>query len=58
MKLPKRTMKLMRTVDKKVDQLDGRLTPLEEFVKEAQAKAAEEEAPAQEKAKKHKRKKK
>ncbi|KAH0910714.1 hypothetical protein HID58_034035 [Brassica napus] len=47
-----------RGFDKKVDQLDGRLTPLEEFVKEAQAKAAEEEAPAQEKAKKHKRKKK
>ncbi|KAH0936355.1 hypothetical protein HID58_013472, partial [Brassica napus] len=37
--LVKRTLKLMRTVDKKVDQLDGRLTPLEEFVKEAQAKA-------------------
>ena len=48
----------MRTVDKKVDQLDGRLAPLEEFVKEAQAKAGEEEAPAQEKAKKHKRRKK
>ncbi|KAL0707020.1 hypothetical protein Bca4012_073446 [Brassica carinata] len=59
MKLVKRTLKLMRTVDKKVDQLDGRLAPLEEFVKEAQAKAAEEEeAPAQEKAKKHKRMKK
>ncbi|KAF3525297.1 hypothetical protein F2Q69_00050683 [Brassica cretica] len=59
MKLVKRTLKLMRTVDKKVDQLDGRLAPLEEFVKEAQAKAAEEEeAPAQEKAKKHKRRKK
>ncbi|KAH0874951.1 hypothetical protein HID58_072313 [Brassica napus] len=55
MKLLKRTMKLMRTIDKKVDQLDGRLAPLEEFVKEAQAKAAEEEAPAQEKAKKQKR---
>ncbi|KAG5384528.1 hypothetical protein IGI04_035998, partial [Brassica rapa subsp. trilocularis] len=53
--LVKRTLKLMRTVDKKVDQLDGRLTPLEEFVKEAQAKAVEEEAPAQEKAKKQKR---
>ncbi|WZY86794.1 hypothetical protein YC2023_033178 [Brassica napus] len=58
MKLVKRTLKLMRTVDKKVDQLDGRLTPLEEFVKEAQAKAVEEEAPAQEKAKKQKRMKK
>ncbi|KAL0660781.1 hypothetical protein Bca4012_097618 [Brassica carinata] len=58
MKLVKRTLKLMRTVDKKVDQLDDRLAPLEEFVKEAQAKAAEEEAPAQEKAKKHKRRKK
>ncbi|KAF3521101.1 hypothetical protein DY000_02062857 [Brassica cretica] len=59
MKLVKRTLKLMRTVDKKVDQLDGRLAPLEKFVKEAQAKAAEEEeAPAQEKAKKHKRRKK
>ena len=50
-------MKLM-TVDKKVDQLDGRLAPLEEFVKEAQGKAAEEEAPAQGKAKKQKRRKK
>ena len=58
MKLLKRTMKLMRTVDKKVDQLDGRLSPLEEFVKEAQAKAAEEEAPSQGKAKKQKRRKK
>ena len=58
MKLVKRTLKLMRTVDKKVDQLDGRLAPLEEFVKEAQAKAVEEEAPAQEKAKKQKRRKK
>ncbi|KAL0789777.1 hypothetical protein Bca101_006023 [Brassica carinata] len=58
MKLVKRTLKLMRTVDKKVDQLDGRLAPLEEFVKEAQAKAVEEEAPAQEKEKKHKRGKK
>ncbi|KAH0878473.1 hypothetical protein HID58_065867 [Brassica napus] len=58
MKLVKRTLKLMRTVDKKVDQLNGRLAPLEEFAKEAQAKAAEEEAPAQEKAKKHKRRKK
>ncbi|KAF3527205.1 hypothetical protein DY000_02036874 [Brassica cretica] len=58
MKLLKRTMKLMRTVDKKVDQLDGRLAPLEEFVKEAQGKAAEEEAPAQGKAKKQKRRKK
>ena len=58
MKLLKRTMKLMRTVDKKVDQLDGRLAPFEEFVKEARAKAAEEEAPAQEKAKKQKRRKK
>ncbi|KAF3517283.1 hypothetical protein DY000_02059651 [Brassica cretica] len=67
MKLLKRTMKLMRTVDKKIDQLDGRLAPLEEFVKEAQAKtaeeeaqakAAEEEAPAQGKAKKQKRRKK
>ncbi|KAH0901087.1 hypothetical protein HID58_040590 [Brassica napus] len=57
MKLLKRTMKLM-TVDKKVDQLDGRLAPLEEFVKEAQGKAAEEEAPAQGKAKKQKRRKK
>uniref|UniRef100_A0A0D3EDC6 DUF287 domain-containing protein n=1 Tax=Brassica oleracea var. oleracea TaxID=109376 RepID=A0A0D3EDC6_BRAOL len=58
MKLLKRTMKLMRTVDKKVDQLDGRLAPLKEFVKEAQAKAAEEEAPSQGKAKKQKRRKK
>ncbi|WZZ34097.1 hypothetical protein YC2023_017498 [Brassica napus] len=58
MKFLKRTMKLMRTVDKKVDQLDGRLAPLEEFVKEAQAKAAEEEASAQGKAKKQKRMKK
>ncbi|KAH0936571.1 hypothetical protein HID58_013688 [Brassica napus] len=58
MKLVKRTLKLMSTVDKKVDQLDGRLVPLEEFVKEAQAKAVEEEAPAQEKAKKQKRRKK
>ncbi|KAG2292545.1 hypothetical protein Bca52824_039214 [Brassica carinata] len=58
MKLLKRTMRLMRAVDKKVDQLDGRLAPFEEFVKEAQAKAAEEEAPAQEKAKKQKRRKK
>ncbi|KAG5384162.1 hypothetical protein IGI04_035632 [Brassica rapa subsp. trilocularis] len=47
-----------RGFDKKVDQLDGRLTALEEFVKEAQAKAAEEETPSQEKAKKHKRRKK
>ncbi|KAG2295444.1 hypothetical protein Bca52824_042113 [Brassica carinata] len=29
--LVKITLKLMRTVDKKVDQLDGRLAPLEEF---------------------------
>ncbi|KAL0701931.1 hypothetical protein Bca4012_058053 [Brassica carinata] len=43
LKLLKRTMKLMRTVDKKVDQLDGRSAPLEEFVKEAQGKAAEVE---------------
>ncbi|KAL0697210.1 hypothetical protein Bca4012_064390 [Brassica carinata] len=48
MRLLKRTMKLLRTVDKKVDQLDGRLAPLEEFVKEAKGKAAEvEEAEAQ-----------
>ncbi|KAG2307169.1 hypothetical protein Bca52824_026917 [Brassica carinata] len=48
MRLLKRTMKLFRTVDKKVDQLDGRLAPLEEFVREAKGKAAEvEEAEAQ-----------
>ncbi|KAL0715850.1 hypothetical protein Bca4012_065172 [Brassica carinata] len=58
MKFLKRTLKLMRTVDKKFDQLDGRLAPFEEFVKEAQGKAAEEEAPAQGKAKKQKHKKK
>ncbi|KAL0661579.1 hypothetical protein Bca4012_098416 [Brassica carinata] len=40
MKLLKITMKLMRTIDKKIDQLDGRLAPIEEFVKEAQAKTA------------------
>ena len=55
MKLPKRTMKLMRTVDKKVDQLDGRLTPLEKFVKEAQGKVVEvEEAESQGKGKRKK----
>ncbi|KAF3494826.1 hypothetical protein DY000_02054097 [Brassica cretica] len=58
MQLLKRTKIVMRTVDKKVEQLDGRLALLEEFVKEAQAKAAEEEAPTQGKAKKHKRRKK
>src|SRR5690606_38367977 len=53
MKLLKRTMELMRTIDKKVDQLNGRLALLEEFVKEAQGKAAESEG----KGKRKKRKK-
>ncbi|XP_018463453.1 uncharacterized protein At3g43530-like [Raphanus sativus] len=51
MKLVKRKMKLLRTVDKKVDQLDGRLAPLEEFVKEAQGKAKVDEAESQGKGK-------
>lgn len=56
MKLVKRTMKLLKTVDKKVDQLAGRLAPLEEFVKEAKGKAAEvDEAEAQGKGKKSKK---
>lgn len=42
MKLVKRTFKLLSTVDKKVDQLDERLAPLEEFVKEARGEAAED----------------
>ncbi|KAL0695583.1 hypothetical protein Bca4012_062763 [Brassica carinata] len=57
-KFLKRTMRLLRTVDKKVDQLDGRLAPLEEFVKEAQGKTAEvDEAESQGKGKSQKRKK-
>ncbi|KAH0851436.1 hypothetical protein HID58_090288 [Brassica napus] len=48
-------MKLMRKIDKKVDQLDGRLAPLEEFVKEAQGKVVEvEEAESQGKGKRKK----
>nr|VDD20952.1 unnamed protein product [Brassica oleracea] len=48
-------MKLMRKINKKVDQLDGRLAPLEEFVKEAQGKVVEvEEAESQGKDKKKK----
>ncbi|KAG2306444.1 hypothetical protein Bca52824_026192 [Brassica carinata] len=42
MKLVKRTFKLLSTVEKKVDQLDERLAPLEEFVKEARGEAAED----------------
>ncbi|XP_048637487.1 uncharacterized protein At3g43530-like [Brassica napus] len=55
MNVLKKTMKLMRKIDKKVDQLDGRLTPLEKFVKEAQGKVVEvEEAESQGKGKRKK----
>ena len=55
MNMLKKTMKLMRKIDKKVDQLDGRLALLEEFVKEAQGKVVEvEEAKSQGKDKRKK----